>query len=94
MLSFNFISCTVKIYLLNNRIFGKNFYTHQKGVKCSIKSFIKNCGEKVIALVVINHPLQYGGKKLGHFVHNSILKLYCEVFVSFLLLKFITNNVI
>ena len=27
-------------------------------------------------------------------IHNGILKLYFEVFVSFLLLKFVTNNVI
>ena len=29
-------------------------------------------GRKVVALVVINHPLQYGGKKLGHPVYTYI----------------------
>ena len=29
-------------------------------------------GRKVISLYVINHRLQYGGKKLGHPVNNGI----------------------
>ena len=35
----------------------------------------KIVGRKVVALVVINHPLQYGGKKLGHPVYGALMLL-------------------
>ena len=35
----------------------------------------KIMGRKVVAPVVINHPLQYGGKKLGHPVYFTSVVL-------------------
>ena len=30
-------------------------------------------GVKVVSIDVINHPLQYGGKKLGHPVYGALM---------------------
>ena len=70
--------CFVNIF--NTRKRKHNFFFENVNIS-NILQFFKTSqkrkmfGVKVVPIDVINHPLQYGGKKLGHPVYGALMLL-------------------